>query len=165
MNSIYGTNKFGTFYLKKKGKDYKKKMIEYILGEVEKQSWIKPVDTFLYMDEIVYFNRKGRDADNLKKLQQDSITESGVVWEDDSLALPRTNRILIDKYNPRVEVVISEAPFVGVFDNQEHYESFEGKCKDCKRYKNNCSILRELTEGRIHIEVDKDFNCNKYNPL
>ena len=61
--------------------------------------------------------------------------------------------------------MLSIAPFIGVFDNKEHYDGFESNCKTCKRYKNNCSILRELTEGRIHIEVDEDFNCNKYNPI
>lgn len=164
VNSIYGRNKFGSTFLKKKGKDYKLKMINYIVKEVERQSWIMPKDRFLYMDEIVYMNRKGRDPDNLKKLQQDCITESLVVWLDDSWALPRTNRVYIDKDNPRIEVVISVAPFVGIFENQTHYDSFVNNCKTCKRYKNNCSILREVSESRIHIEVDDDFNCSKYNP-
>lgn len=102
--------------------------------------------------------------DNLKKLQQDCITESLVVWSDDSWALPRTNRVYIDKDNPRIEVVISVAPFIGIFDNEKHFNQFVNNCKTCKRYKNNCSILREVSEGRIHIEVDDDFNCSKYNP-
>ena len=162
VNSIYGTNKFGGFYLKKKGKDYKTKMTKYIKEECKKQGWSKTLDNeFIYMDEIVYFNRKGRDSDNLKKLQQDCITESESVWMDDALCLPRTNRIYIDKKNPRIEVVISKAPFVGVFDNQVHFESFREDCINCKRYKNNCSILRELTEGRIREEVDSNFKCSK----
>ena len=61
VNSIYGRNKFGSTFLKKKGKDYKIKMIDYIAKEVEKQGWIMPKDRFLYMDEVVYMNRKGRD--------------------------------------------------------------------------------------------------------
>ena len=62
VNSIYGTNKFGSFYLKKKGKDYKKKMIKYIKEEVKKQGWIKSSsEEYVYMKEVIYFNRKGRD--------------------------------------------------------------------------------------------------------
>lgn len=165
VNSIYGRNKFGSTYLKKKGKDYKEKMIKYIKVEVAKQGWIKPSDTFLYLDEVVYMNRMGRDPDNLKKLQQDCITESGVVWEDDQYSLPRTRRVYIDAYNPRIDVVISEAQFIGVFDNQEHLDKFMIQCKQCKRLKNNCSILRKLTENRIHKDVNSDFVCSKYNPI
>lgn len=61
VNSIYGRNKFGSTYLKKEGKDYKKRMIKYIEGEVAKQGWDKVEDRFLYMDEVIYSNRKGRD--------------------------------------------------------------------------------------------------------
>ena len=71
--------KYGSVYLKKEGKDYKKKMAKYIQGQAKEQGWVKIEDRYLYMDEIIYSNRKGRDADNFKKLQQDSITESGVV--------------------------------------------------------------------------------------
>ncbi len=61
--------KFNSVYLKKEGKEYKKRMIEYIRDEVEKQNWDKVEGKFLYMDEIIYSNRKGRDPDNFKKLQ------------------------------------------------------------------------------------------------
>lgn len=165
VNSIYGTNRFGAFYLKKHGRDYKTKMTKYIIKEVKKQGWTKTLENeFVYMDETIYFNRKGRDADNIKKLQQDCITDTDCVWSDDALCLPRTERIYIDKDSPRVEIVMTRAPFIGVFDNKAHYNKFVDKCKECKRYKNNCSILREITEGRIREEIDEDFNCSKLNP-
>lgn len=69
VNSIYGRNKFGSTYLKKEGKNYKKRMIKYIREEASEQKWNKVEGKFLYMDEIIYSNRKGRDPDNFKKLQ------------------------------------------------------------------------------------------------
>ena len=69
VNSIYGRNKFGSTYLKKEGKNYKKRMIKYIREEASEQKWNKVEGKFLYMDEVIYSNRKGRDPDNFKKLQ------------------------------------------------------------------------------------------------
>lgn len=44
-------------------------MIKYIREEASEQKWNKVEGKFLYMDEIIYSNRKGRDPDNFKKLQ------------------------------------------------------------------------------------------------
>ena len=77
VNHIYGRNKFGSTYLKKEGKDYKREVGKYIKEEVEKQGWTKLLEgEYCYLDEIVYMNVKGRDADNTKKLLQDAITEA-----------------------------------------------------------------------------------------
>lgn len=166
---IYGRNKFGSTYLKKEGKDYKKKAIKYIREECEKQGWIKlDKGQYCYIDEIVYFNQSGRDADNLKKLQQDSITESEVVWHDDTFALPRTNRIYIDANNPRIEMIISIVDFKGIFDNVELMELFISRCKICNRYKRNCSLLNKALEGRIQDEIikcDEYWLCNKFKEV
>lgn len=153
--------KYGSVYLKKEGKDYKKRMVKYIQSEVNKQNWNRIDGKFVYMDEIVYSNRKGRDADNMKKLQQDCITESEVVWEDDSWCLPRTKRIIIDKYNPRIELVITYAPFIGIFDNEEMLHKFKIKCVRCTRYNNNCSILKKAIDNRVQPEI-VDFKCSKF---
>lgn len=139
-------------------------MIQYITREVSEQKWNKPINTFLYMDEVVYMNQKGRDADNLKKLQQDCITESLVVWEDDSWCLPRTERILIDKYSPRIELVISHAPFVGIFNDAQQLKEFKKDCVVCKRYNNNCSILRQALESRVQPEII-DFKCSEFKHI
>lgn len=164
VNSIYGRNKFGGTYLKKEGKEYKEDMVMRVIDEVSRQGWVKPEDRFIYMDEVVYFNRAGRDVDNLKKLQQDAITESRVVWSDDSWTLPRTERTFIDKHNPRIELVLSIAPFIGIFNNKEALISFESKCKTCRRYSNNCSILRKAKENRIQKEII-GLSCSEYNRL
>ena len=100
--------------------------------------------------------------DNFKKLQQDCITESKVVWEDDSWVLPRTERLFIDSYNPRIELVITPCDFIGIFDNEQQFKEFEQQCTDCTRYRNNCSILRKATEGRIQEEIDDDLLCSEF---
>ena len=156
--------KYGSVYLKKEGKDYKKKMAKYIQGQAKEQGWVKIEDRYLYMDEIIYSNRKDRDADNFKKLQQDSITESGVVWQDDSWCLPRTQRILIDKNNPRIELIITICDFIGVFDNDEQLKLFQDKCNNCRRYKNNCSILRNAILGRVQPEIT-NHTCNTFKKI
>lgn len=154
VNHIYGRNKFGSTYLKKEGKDYKKEVGEYIKKEVEKQGWIKLLEgEYCYLDEIVYMNVKGRDSDNLKKLTQDTITETLCVWHDDTYCLPRTNRVYIDKENPRLEITLTPTNTVGVFDCKKDYEEFENKCKECTRYARNCSNLKCVKENRIINEI------------
>ena len=140
-------------------------MIKYIKEEVKRQQWNKVDGRFLYMDEIIYSNRKGRDSDNFKKLQQDCITESEVVWKDDSWCLPRTERLYIDSENPRIEIVITPTSFVGIFDNSEQLERFESNCIKCTRYTNNCSILRKATEGRIQNEIDDKLICSEFKEM
>ena len=51
--------------------------------------------------------------------------------------------------------------YVGIFDTEEQLDSFKEKnCIDCKRYKRNCTLLRNAIEGRIQDEIDK-FTCTK----
>lgn len=138
-------------------------MIEYIREEVKNQNWTKIENRFLYMDEIIFSNRKGRDSDNFKKLQQDCITESGVVWTDDTWCLPRTQRLLIDKNNPRIELIITPCDFVGIFDNEQKLQEFKNnQCLQCNRYKRNCSILKDALDNKIQEEISKDLKCSKF---
>ena len=166
---LYGHNRFGTVYMKPEGKQYKKQISEIIIKEVEKQKWIKTLnEEYCYLDATVYFDKKGKDCDNIYKVIQDTITESGVVWEDDKYTWSRTNRCYIDKNNPRVEIVISRVNNIGIFDNIEDYKEFEKKCKICKRYKRNCSILQDCKDNRINenIElIDKIWKCIKFSKI
>lgn len=164
VNHIYSRNKFGSTYLKQEGKDYKERMIKYIHEEVKSQNWTKVENRFLYMDEVIFSNRKGRDSDNFKKLQQDCITESGVVWTDDTWCLPRTQRLLIDKNNPRIELIITPCDFVGIFDSNEQLKEFKNQCLNCKRYKRNCSILNNALEGRVQEEIH-NLTCSEFNSI
>lgn len=167
VNHIYGRNRFGSTYLKKEGKDYKKINGEYIKEEVKKQGWTKLVEgEYCYLDEVVYMNVKGRDSDNLKKLTQDTITECQAVWFDDTYCLPRTNRVYIDSNNPRLEIIIKPVGNVGIFDNNEDYIDFKSKCDECSKYKEGkCSTYKKALESRIQDEivlVDNKWTCSKF---
>lgn len=170
VNHIYGRNKFGSTYLKKEGKDYKKEIGDYIKQEVTKQGWTRLLEgNYCYLDEIIYMNKKGRDSDNLKKLTQDTITECEAVWLDDTYCLPRTNRIYIDSNNPRLEITITPTYTVGIFDLEEDYTKFENKCSQCKKYREGkCSIFIKAKESRIQEELtlnENKWECNKFNSI
>ena len=169
VNSIYGRDKFGNTFLKKVGKDYKKKMIKVIQKAVEEQNWIKVEKQYLYLDEIVFMNQLGRDSDNLKKLTQDCITESNIVWSDDTWCWARTQRVFIDSIEPRLEIVLSVASNVGIFENVEEYEIFINTyCNNCKRgnkigKKGGCTVYREALENRIREVIPMNTEEEKLN--
>lgn len=54
-----------------------------------------------------------------------------------------------------------QVEYIGIFPTQEHLETFEIRCTKCKRYKNNCSILKKAKEGRIQEEIS-DLVCSKF---
>jgi hypothetical protein len=88
----------------------------------------------------------------------DSITEAQV-WDDDQFCLSRTQRILIDSTNPRVELEISEVSYKGVFDRIADLVNFKNSyCDNCRNYKDgSCKVLCSAIEGRVQEEIEK---CN-----
>lgn len=164
VNHLYGRNKFGSVYLKKEGKLYKEKMIKRIKEEVKNQQWVKCEGEYLFLNEVVFMNKKGRDSDNLKKLMQDCITESGVVWTDDTYCLPKTNRIYIDKNSPRVEIDLTPSGFVGIFNNKTEHDRFiKDFCNNCKKgdkigERGGCSIYKNIMDNRITDDIKIDFS-------
>jgi len=148
-------------------KKYKREFIKYIREQVKIQNW-KRVDNkyhHLYMDGIFYFARTNIDAANCDKILSDAITESEVVWDDDSGILFRPQRIYYDTQNPRIELTIHPVEYCGVFPTEEDSKKFEDHCKTCRRYNNNCSILRKAMECRIQDEIKLENNnyiCSKF---
>ena len=117
-------------------------------------------DHYIYMDTRIYFNRKGRDDNNIYKLNNDALEK--IVYDNDSRVLTRTQRILYSPHNPRIELQFSPVPFVGIFDNEHSFETFIGNCSTCKRYlKGRCSILNRAIEGFEQLEIIQS-RCNKY---
>lgn len=150
-------------YETSEAKKYKKEFGEYIKEQVKLQNWIISEDKTQHIccDCVFYFDRTDKDCNNYFKLLLDSITESEVVWIDDNVVCERVNRIYYDSSNPRIELEIYPVNYIGVFDNQEQLDYFENKCKTCKRYNKNCSILKKAKEGRIQEEIC-DLECSKY---
>ena len=150
-------------YPSKETVTFKKSFIPYVKEEVGKQNW-EMDQTGLqhyYVYWTVYFPRIDMDVSNQDKVIIDSITESEVVWKDDNVVCNRVDHIYYDSSNPRIELTIVPVDYIGVFENEEHLNSFQEKCKECKRYSNNCSILRKLIEGRI-IEEYQNNECIKF---
>ena len=146
-------------------KKYKKEFGKYIKEQVELQKWIMSDNKtqHIYCDCVFYFDRVDKDCNNYFKLLLDSITESECVWIDDNVVCERVNRIYYDSKEPRIELTIYPVEYIGIFNSQEELCSFETKCKSCKRYSRNCSILNKAKEGRIQEEISNEFMCSKYS--
>lgn len=146
-------------------KKYKKEFGKYIKEQVEVQKWIMSDNKtqHIYCDCVFYFDRVDKDCNNYFKLLLDSITESECVWIDDNVVCERVNRIYYDSKEPRIELTIYPVEYVGIFNNKEELYDFETKCKSCKRYSRNCSILNKAKEGRIQEEISNEFMCSKYS--
>ena len=153
-------------YKKPEALKYQKEFAEYVKKEVKNQGWEKSDNIFqhYYMDCIIYFDRIDKDANNVFKCLADAITDSGVVWIDDTQLCERVQRINYDSKNPRIELTIYPCDYIGVFDNSSQLEQFEYRCIGCNRYKRNCSILQKAKEGRIQEEIT-GLECSKYKPI
>lgn len=124
---------------------------------------------YINLEVDMYIPKKRRDADNQFKLLQDAIVESGLVY-DDAIMIPKVNNIVIDKYYPRLEVKVSIADKIGIFENKQQLEQFKNNnCEDCKRSKRNCSIMKTMLENKIVEDVKYPIKnnsiCNKRKPV
>lgn len=149
------------------GEKQKKEIQKLTKSQMKNQKWdydwTVDKNNFMYLDVFVYFSRRGRDSDNLYKLLNDSLEK--VVFENDSRTLPRTQKILYDKKNPRVEVVLTPVDYKGIFDTPEEAVKFEERCMSCTRYlEGRCSILVDSLSGTIREEIGdlESPACQKY---
>lgn len=155
----------GKRIMSKEGQKIKEQIQKTAIKQMKTQEWDYEWTKkhFVYQDAYIYMNRAGRDDSNVYKLLNDSLEK--IVYDNDSRVLTRTQRVLIHSEEPRVELVISQTPFRGIFNSEEHLKEFEDNCKQCKRYKRNCSILNKAKEGRIQAEIDNSFICSKFNKI
>ncbi|TPG68559.1 RusA family crossover junction endodeoxyribonuclease [Brevibacillus laterosporus] len=150
-------------YLTTEAREYQEQFAKYAIQQVKEQQWDieETRNRHYYMDCVYYFPRIDMDEQNYPKCMSDAL--NGIAYIDDNFILTRTNRVFYDVENPRVELVISKVEYIGIFDNEEELEKFEEKCKTCKRYKRNCSILKKAKEGRIQEEINEEKHCIKYS--
>lgn len=153
-----------SMYETAEAKKYKKEFSKYVKEQVKLQGWnLTPNKTqHFYVDCIFYFDRVDKDANNYFKLLLDSITETQLIWLDDNTTLERVNGIFYDSKNPHIDISIYPVDYVGIFPTVEQLQSFENNCIQCKRYKNNCSIISKAKEGRIQEEI-QDSQCQKFS--
>jgi Holliday junction resolvase RusA-like endonuclease len=156
----------GKRIMSSQGKKVKDEIIKQATEQMKSQEWDyeHTKENYIYQDSIIYMNKLGRDDNNIYKLLNDSLEK--IVYDNDSRVLTRTQRILIDKESPRVEVTLTHVPYIGIFENQSQLDEFEEHCQTCTRYKRNCSILKQAKEGRIQEELDRDsLVCGKYKEV
>lgn len=156
----------GAKILSKEGELCKKQIQSDATKQLSEQEWdyewTEDKNNFLYQDAVIYFSRRGRDADNISKLLNDSLEK--IIYENDSRILPRTQKILYDKENPRIELILTPVDYVGVFENRDKADAFEDKCKGCTRYlEGRCSILVDSLAATVREEIETiDQVCMKY---
>jgi Endodeoxyribonuclease RusA len=117
--------------------------------------WTK--ENFCYQDALVIFARRGSDDNNIYKLLNDSL--EGIVYENDSRVLVRTQKIVYNPKDPHVEITLRPVEFIGIFDNKDDRDEFEARCefggeKGCSKYRNGkCSILKDSLLGTVREEI------------
>lgn len=142
---------------------YQTNFKEAVAQAVKEQCWNTDLDTprHFYVDAVFYMDKKHRDCNNTWKCMLDAITDTQLVWPDDDVVCERVKKILYDPVNPRVELCIHYVDYIGVFDTEAQFEAFKARnCIDCKRYKRNCTLLKNAMNGRVQDEID-GFVCSK----
>ena len=146
-------------------KKFKAQFSSYVLQEIENQGYDAEVNAtqHFYCDCIFYFDRMDKDPNNYYKLLWDSITSTQKIWMDDNVVAERCQGIFYDRENPRIEIWIHPVEYVGVFKDGEALSAFSDRCKTCRRYVRNCSLLRNARLGVIQRDIDMDNGgCVKY---
>lgn len=151
-------------YKTPEAKKFQKRFTEYVKQQAKEQGWKMSDNPYqhYYVDAVFYFPRTDMDCANYDKCISDAITDSGVVWLDDNMVCNRILKVMYDNKNPHIELTIYPVDFIGIFDNQSEANNFQKRCENCKRHKNNCSILRKALEGRIQDEISDNYNCSKF---
>ena len=144
----------GKRILSKVGTKRKEEIAFHAKQQMENQEWDYEwtKTNFVYQDAVIHFARRGSDDNNIYKLLNDTL--EGIAYDNDSRVLVRTQRIVYDSKNPRVEVTLTPVDFVGVFENKEEADKFEQKCVSCTRHLNGrCSILVDSLIGTVREEI------------
>lgn len=119
--------------------------------------WTK--ENYVYQDAIIYFARRGSDDNNIYKLLNDSL--EGITYDNDSRVLVRTQHIVYDSKNPRIEILIKPVDFIGIFKDRFVLETFQEQCSMCSKFrKGSCSILKDSIAGTVREEIG-----NIHNPV
>lgn len=139
---------------------FKKTVSEAVID----QQWVTDLTNprHFYVDADFYMDKKHKDCSNLWKCLLDAITETQLIWQDDDIVCERVNKIVYDAENPRVELYIHYVDYIGIFDNEAQLDMFKtNNCIGCKRYKRNCTLLKNALDGRVQPEIDGTICAKK----
>lgn len=157
-------------YETKEARQYKEEFAWLVISAVNSQHWDVPVSStqHFYVDAYYYFDRVDKDASNYEKCLCDAITETQRIWKDDNVVLYRPQRILYDRKNPRIELYISPADYVGIFDSEDDYKTFvSSACSHCTHY-GRCSTIKKAASGEVAcgiIHDGADYTCSRYKAV
>lgn len=141
-------------------KEYKAHAITIIKKRMAEENWEQPDETkFLDVFIDFYLPRKGMDPNNYLKIPYDVITNAGL-WVDDDKAKPQTGLVIIDKFDPRIEINISINNQVGVFKNEKARAAFIKKYEDKMQARSFTALLKKLDEGRLTEKVTMNASQN-----
>ena len=144
-------------YKTKESVAYQAEFKDIVSQAVKKQDWKTDLENprHFYVDATFYMDKKHRDCNNHWKCLLDAITETQLIWKDDDIVCERVNKIFYDSDSPRVELYIHYVDYIGIFDNEAQLEAFKtDNCIGCKRYKRNCTLLKNAIDGRVQEEID-----------
>lgn len=153
-------------YESAESKDFKKHYGIYLKQLVKNTDWDieQTKEGHWYLDCVFVQSRLNQDSSNFFKIMLDSM--KGIVFDDDKNILVRVQKVVYNPKNPRFIATLRPVKYVGMFNTQEGFDSFEEACVSCSKYRNGkCSILRDIKDNK---EVDdirvqgKEIICNSY---
>lgn len=139
-----------------------------LLKQADKWDYEWTKEGYVYQDTDIVFSRRGSDDNNVYKLLNDSL--EGIIYDNDSRVLVRTQKIVYDPKNPHIVVRLKPVGFIGIFDDEHSRDEFQARCEfgesnGCSKYRNGrCSILQDSLNGTVREEVG-DYNnpfCNSF---
>lgn len=134
--------------------------IPIVKEEIKKQKWKIPEEgKFIDIKIDYFFPRKGNDPGNYPKVLLDVFTQAGL-YIDDQWAKPQTGIVIIDKFNPRLEIEISLNDQYGVFKSKEKRDEFIIRYKNQMPKRSFDALIKRLDEGRLTEKVYLDRNNN-----
>lgn len=136
-----------------KSKKWKAEATKIIKKELKKNNW-KTIErgTFLDIKIDYFFNKKGMDPNNYLKTLYD-VMESCGVYENDDMCKPQTGIVVIDKFNPRIEVNITKSQQIGAFKNHIHRVNFISEYEFMYNQRKFNSIMKKLDDNRLTEET------------
>lgn len=146
-------------YKAEKTSIFEKQFGLYVAKQMREQNWKKPEKgKLIFLESTFFLPRVDMDCSNYWKSLLDTLTKVGV-WEDDNVVMEKVNRLYYDKENPRIEITIYEAEFLGVFNGDDHYREFvENCCNKCKKNIDKCTIHKSCLENRLTSSYDLEKN-------
>lgn len=136
-----------------KSKKWKAEATKIIKKELKKNNW-ETVERGIFLDIKIdyFFNKKGMDPNNYLKTLYD-VMESCGVYENDDMCKPQTGIVVIDKFNPRIEVNITKSQQMGAFKNHIHRVNFISEYEFMFNQRKFNSIMKKLDDNRLTEET------------